>query len=348
LTSRALLGSMATCLALIAGAAKVFGGYATRHFLPEQRMEHAVGAGAGCVLTLGDSRMDAATDVPVLRSALRDSGQEPCVASLALGATDISGMALTAEEYVRRGGRPRLAVIGKVGDSLLGNVEEPESAAGNEGGPRPVRLRPEDMGGNNAIHLIWSRPGDVFEEVPGFPWANIDAFDAGLRFLVLRATPLGRYQSMTSAKTQAFASKLTGGAAEPRNRFGALGDMARLEDALEARAADRLAAAMQAPPDVRLGAWFGRLARFLRDHDVPFVVVELPARRAYREHVDPLPQYQAYQGWLKQELPRWKAQLVELSPVDETYFVDALHLGPAGATLVSTELGRRLAPILRR
>jgi hypothetical protein len=148
LTKNSLWISLATSIMLLACAAMGLRVYALRHFLPEQKMRLAVGAGDQCIAIFGDSRMDAATDLGAFHSALRATNADRCLAPLALGATDISGIVLTAREYLHRGPHPDLVVIGKVGDSLLGGFEP---------------LRPEGMVGNNAIHLLWSRPSDVFE-----------------------------------------------------------------------------------------------------------------------------------------------------------------------------------------
>jgi hypothetical protein len=299
-------------------------------------MKRALDAGDGCVVILGDSRMDAATDVDAIHAALGSVSKNRCLAPLALGATDIGGIALTAREYLSHGLRPKAVVIGKVGDSLLSGFEPVSSDA---------------MIGNNAIHLTWSRPSDVFAEVPGFPFADVRAFDAGFRFLAARATPLGRYQSLFSAKLQSFEAQFTGNREAPRNRFGALGDMALLEGTLRARAPSRLAVAMQGSPSERLGPWFGHLLDLLRRNQIPFIVAELPMRRAFREMIADSPQARAYQDWLIGEMPRWGGKLVDLSHanwVQDGLFTDELHLGAEGATLVSTELGKQLGAIFAR
>jgi hypothetical protein len=44
---------------------------APRYLLPQQKMEVAVDAGDGCILMLGDSRMEAAISLPTLHEGLR-------------------------------------------------------------------------------------------------------------------------------------------------------------------------------------------------------------------------------------------------------------------------------------
>jgi hypothetical protein len=332
---RLLVASLMTWLALLSGVAAGVRRYALRHHLPEQRMTEGLQAGDGCLVLLGDSRMDAATDLAALHLALRGArrglGHDRCVVQLALGATDVGGMALTARTYLAQGPRPRAVVIGKVGDSLASGV---------------TPLGPEDMIGNNSIHLTWSRPLDVFAEVPGFPLANVGAFDTGFRFLVARSTPLGRYQSLISAKIQSLEAALTGRRPGDRNRFGGLDDMALLEGGLRARPLRQLTAVMSEPEDHRLGPWFGQLVQLLQRQQIPFVVVELPMRRAYRDQVTDTRLAQAYQQWLGEALPPRGGRFIDLAHADwvrDDLFADDLHLNAQGARLASAALGGDLA-----
>jgi hypothetical protein len=296
-------------------------------------MLHAVAAGPGCVLWLGDSRMDAGYDPLAFQNALSGRSAGRCSIDLAIGATDISGSYLTAREYLARGGLPSLVVIGKVADTLLA----PDQA-----------LDPQQMVGNNAIHLAWSHPADVFLEEPGFPSANLAAFDAGLRFLVAQATPAGRYQSLFSARVQALQNALIGRVSAGRNHWGAVEDMGGLEQEMRQRSSRQLAAANAAPVSDRLGRWFPLLVRLLKDRKIPFVVVELPMPTAFHRAVCEAPENQVYERWLSAELPRYGGALIDLSAepwVSDELFVDPLHLGRQGASLLSAALGKRLSAI---
>jgi hypothetical protein len=331
---RTLLAAALTCVLVLAASGVALRTYARRHFLPRQHMQEALAAGDGCVLLLGDSRMEAAFDADAFSRGLRAVGRARCVAPLAVGATDIAGHFFTARTYLAAGRRPAVAVLGIVGDSLLG----PE---------RP--LRPEELVGNNIIHFEWTRPGDVLSEIPGFPGADLGTFDAGFRFLASQATPFGRYQSLIAVKTQALTGRLTGRAPAERNRFGALADMSSLEGGLRARAPERLAAALRGPETARLGSWFPRTVGLLGAAGARVLVVELPMRRLYRDTVTDRPEAVAYRGWLARELARDASTYLDLSHasyVDETLFADALHLGPAGAALVSETLGRGAGALL--
>ena len=336
---RALATSLLTFAILLVGVQGALGWYGARHHLPQHQMADAWRAGDGCFLFLGDSRMVAAFDARALHRELRRSRNDRCLIQLAIGATDIGGAYLTAREYLSHGQTPLAAVIGKVGDSLLGSVP----------------TRPEEMIGNNAIHLTWSHADDVFAEVPGFPLSGIDAFDAGFRFIVARATALGRYQSLVSIKVQRLSAALIGEMPGPRNKFGALGDMVSLGDVLRTHARTNLAAAMrgsaQDREDTRYGRWFGRLLDLLREHGVTPVVVELPMRQAYRQAVTETPEAAAYQRWLAAELARRGGDLIDLAAVDppgDEVFEDELHLDKAGAALVSAKIGEELGATFAR
>ncbi len=332
---RTLLAGTLTCVLVLAASGLALRAYAKRHFLPGQHMQEALAAGDGCVLLLGDSRMEAAFDAEAFHRGLRSVGRDRCVAPLAVGATDIAGHFFTAREYLAAGRRPAVAVLGIVGDSLLGPERPP---------------RPEELVGNNAIHFEWTRPGDVFAEVPGFPVADIATFDAGFRYLASQATPFGRYQSLIAVKTQALTGRLTGRAPAERNRFGALADMSSLEGGLRARAPERLAAALRGPEAERLGRWFPRTVGLLGAAGARVLVVELPMRRLYRDTVTDRPDAVAYRAWFEKEGAREGRGYLDLSHapfVDEALFADALHLGPAGAVLVSETLGRSAGALVR-
>jgi hypothetical protein len=332
---RTLLAGALTCVLVLAASGLALRVYAKRHFLPSQHMQEALTAGDGCVLFLGDSRMEASFDAEAFHRGLRAVGPDRCHAALAVGATDIAGHFFTAREYLAAGRRPALAVLGISGDSLLG-PEHP--------------LRPEELVGNNVIHLEWTRAGDVFTEVPGFPFEDIATFDAGFRFLVSQATPLGHYQSLVSVKTQALTGRLIGRAAAERNRFGALADMTSLEGGLRARAPERLAAALHGRDAERLGVWFPATAGMLAARGTRLLAVELPMRRLYRDKVTDLPETIAYHAWLAAELAREGHDFLDLSRapfVDDALFADALHLGPVGAALVSEQIGRRVGALLQ-
>ena len=294
-------------------------------------MDAAVAAGAGCILLLGDSRMDAAYSPSALHDALRQGAADRCVSDLSIGGTDVRGAYLAAREYLSRGGSPKLVVVGAVADSLL----DPDS-----------RLDPQQMAGNNAIHFVWSRPSDVFFEAPGFPLASIDAFDAGFRFLVGRATALGRYQSLFWVRVQGAQDRLAGDDPSTLNRFGRIADMDRLEEDLRARAVGRLERLMTRPSGPELGTWFRRLVQLLLDRGVPFAIAELPMRSSYRRAVTETPQALAYQRWLGQRislLGGTSINLAEPAWIDDSLFADSLHLNERGAQKLSADLGFQLA-----
>jgi hypothetical protein len=331
---RVLLVPTLTALALLGVTDALVGHRIGRHFLPEQKMEAAVAAGPGCILLLGDSRMDAAYSSSALHNALRQRASDRCVGDLSIGGTDVRGAYLAAREYLARGGSPQLVVVGEVADSLL----DPDS-----------RLDPQQMAGNNAIHLVWSRSSDIFFEAPGFPLASIDAFDAGFRFLIARATAIGRYQSLFWVRVQGIQDRLVGGRPATLNRFGRIADMDRLEEDLRTSATARLERQMTAPSGPQLGTWFMRLVRLLRDRGVPFAIAELPMRSSYRRAVTETAEALAYRRWVGARiapLGGTSINLAEPSWIDDSLFADALHLNERGAQKLSADLGDQLAALL--
>src|SRR6185295_11139721 len=109
--------------------------------------------------------------------------------------------------------------------------------------------------------------------------------------------------------------------------------------------------AMNGSPDARLGRWFGQLLQLLDQDGVIPIVVELPMRLAYRRAVMATPTAAAYQQWLSNELARRGGTLLDLSTapwVADQLFTDQLHLGAAGAALVSAEMGKYLGERLAR
>ena len=321
------------CVAALLGVAASFSRICPRHFLPEQELTAAVAAGDGCFLFLGDSRMAAGFQPAAMHSALAGQGEDRCLADLAIGATDVSGAFLAARTYLSRGPRPAIVVLGSVADFPLGPA---------------APLTPEEMVGNNAIHLIWTRPGDVFAEVPGFLSGGIGPFDRGFRFLALRATPFGRYQSLFARRLQTFDARLEGAAPVEGNRFGALDNMISLEARFRAGAVDRLTAALQSPDEGRVSPWFRALRELLAGAGIPFAVVELPMPSPFRHAVVDTEAGRAYRQWLRMALQADGGTLLDLSHPDwltDELFDDGLHLGARGATQLSAELGRQLAAL---
>jgi hypothetical protein len=319
--------ALGTALVALVAADRLLGRYGSKHFLPEQQMRAAIAGGDGCVLFLGDSRMVSALDKEAFQAALREHSADRCVTDLAIGATDVSGAFIAARTYLASGRTPAITVVGKVEDSLLD----------------PDATRPHALVGNNALHLVWSTPGDVFAQVPGFPFASVAAFDDGLRFLLARALSLGRYQSLVSFRVQRWQDGLTGSVLPADNRFGLAGDMAALEHDLRARAKARLALAVKHPGARSL--WFDPLLDLLETHGSRVVVVELPMPRSYREGVSQSPEALLYRQSFSTALSARGHAYVDLSHppwLDDSAFMDALHLGRQAAAQLSRDLGSRI------
>jgi hypothetical protein len=327
---RKLIVPVVTTVAALVAGDRLLGWYGHRHFVPEQQLQTALAAGDGCILILGDSRMAAGLDEATLHQALSRRGADRCIANLAIGATDVSGAFLAARRYLSGGRHPGVAVLAKVDDSLLD--------------PDPDHTGPRMMFGNNALHLVWTTPGDVFAEVNGFPFASVAAFDDGFRFLISRATALGRYQSLVSVRVQRMQDRLTGADRGSQNRFGQFADMAALERDLRERAEARLTAATK-DPGART-AWFDRLVHLLRSQGARIVVVEMPMPAAYRRRISESAPAVDYCRSFTASLAARGATYIDLGHapwVDDTLFGDPLHLNAAGAVHFSRDLGDELS-----
>jgi hypothetical protein len=330
---RNLIASVVTGVVALVAGDRVLGWYGQRHFLPERQMQTAVAAGDGCIMFLGDSRIEAALNHAVVHQALSQRGADRCIADLGMGAMDVSGEFLAARRYLASGRNPILAVVGKVEDSLM----DPDATG------------PAKMVGNNAIHLVWTNSRDVFAEVDGFPFASVAAFDDGLRFLIARGTAFGRYQSLVSLRVQRLQDGLTGTDRGLENRFGQLSDMAALERDLREHADARLAAATD-KPGVR-SSWFDRLVDMLHSRGTRVAVVEIPMPSAYRQSISASVQAGAYRRWFTDHLRTRGVVYIDLALApwvddDSSMFVDPLHLSPAGAAHFSRDLGDRLPTVV--
>jgi hypothetical protein len=333
--SKRLLASLAVCFVAILLFDRALGWHGTRHFLPEQKMGAALAAGDRCVMLLGDSRMVAGVDVPTLTESLRERGPERCIAGLAIGGTDIRAMYMMARTYLEAGRLPAVAVLGKVEDSLV----DPDTTGHAM------------MEGNNSLHLVWSRPGDVFAEAPGFPFASPRAFDDGLSFLVARSSALGRYHSSASLAVQHIQARLVGRGIVPTDQsFGAKADMERLSEEWRTRAIVKLESLAAAAQPEGLHLWATALMDLLQEYGVKIVVLELPMPSGYRDVVSAQRASAEYRNWFKAALDRRGGDLIDLSRprwLSDAGFTDALHLNVASAIRLTHDLALGLEPIVK-
>jgi hypothetical protein len=307
--------------------------YAPSHFVPEARMQEALARGPDCIVFAGDSRMVAGFDENELRAGLAEHGGTGCVATIAIGALRIQGIAVAIREYQRRGGRPRAIVLGASEATLL-RSETPAD--------------PGEFIGNEAILLSWSRASDVERLYPGFPWENVRAFDQGLRFHFARSTALGTYLSLAWQKVQAAQDRLTG-QVRATNAFGAVSDMEASGRQMQAAAGSLLAGALLRPEPERLDPAFHEIEALARAQQAKLVVVELPMPESYRRSVSDTADGRRYQSWVTRHLSERDAAFIE-RPHPETlrpeHFADFVHLNGAGARQFSRELGRELGTLV--
>src|SRR5262245_36808124 len=104
--------SVLAFVAVLIAAERTLAYFAPRFFLPTRKMEAALAQGPGCIVVLGDSRMEAGVDEASLSEALISSGHSSCVAKLTLGGVPLEGQVVALREYLRRGGKPRAVVLG--------------------------------------------------------------------------------------------------------------------------------------------------------------------------------------------------------------------------------------------
>lgn len=305
--------------------------FVSRHYIPEQRMSAALASGSDCIVTAGDSRMVAGIDLDVLERTLKSAGRNDCAATIAIGALPIHGISVALREYLRRGGKPEVLVLGLSEDMLIPLQEPPD---------------PSRFAGNEAISLGWSDASDVRRLYPGFPFLNLREFDDGFRFLLARQTALGSYGSLISYKVQTLQERLLGRAQAPSNVFGANSDMDALAERMQSRAQRLLAKTLESPAEARLDPDFLDIERRVHDAGARLVVVELPMPQRYRTRVTESEAGRRYLAWFAERVVSHGERFIDLTHpawLAPDVFNDFLHLNAAGARLFSADLGRALA-----
>ena len=321
-----LVGSVLVVLGGLGAADVALGHYAAVHFGPNRLLRDAVAAGDGCVLTIGDSRMEAGIDRDSLNDALSGGRSTGCVASLGIGAVGLEGQSLALRRYLSVRQSPPLVVLGA---GVLLPAE-------------PVD--PSQMVGNAAVELAWASATDVTNFFPGFPFREIDA---GLRFSIERTNAMQSYASLIWAKVQNVQAGLTGGQERigPANRFGLVQDMNKLADAFATDATQRLE---RWAGDWRESSWFEHIDWLVQQHGAKLVVVHIPMNSAYRQRVNQTELWGSYSAWLAKDLTQRGDAYVDLSAsVDDGHFGDGVHVDHEGAQVFSRALGRAIAALAR-
>jgi hypothetical protein len=297
-------------------------------FLPEQTFRHAVAAGDDCVATFGDSRMVAGVVSSELTRELDRLGRPSCHASLAIGGTEIVAHFLTLRRYLEEAERkPRLIVLGITLEATL-----------------EKQLPPDDLIGNEAVVLGWSRPADVTLVYSDFPRKH---FDDGFRFLTQRAVSTTAYGSLIWNKARAFQDRLVqSGHAETRNRFGAVRDMDELAASFRHDLTERLSAY---PDRVSMHPAFTAFITAAIQRRVPVLLVELPMPSAYARALSGIPTAERLRSELKRLTSGSPSGFVDLARpawLDDAAFEDQLHLGRDGALAFSRDLAHAIARTL--
>jgi hypothetical protein len=165
---------------------------ASRHFLPNQKLETALQKGDGCIVYTGDSRTATLT-ADMFERQLKKLGKKDCIADLSLGGVDATGQVIILREYLNRGKRPKQILMGYSETSLLKSEEVIGPLAVSDSLPL------ETVVGSEALVLLWSQFSDVFTHYPGFPLRH---FDSGFRFSLLRLSAFGIFPSLLWKKVQ--------------------------------------------------------------------------------------------------------------------------------------------------
>jgi hypothetical protein len=314
-----LVGSVLVVLGGLSVTDVALSRYAQVHFGPNRLLRAAVATGDRCVLTIGDSRMEAGVDPESLIEALDRDGRATCVASLGIGAVGLEGQSLALRRYLSAPRHPLVVVLG-VGLLLPGDSVDPSQ-----------------MVGNAALELAWSNAADVATFFPGFPLRD---FDPGVRFSIERTNAMQSYASLIWAKVQGVQTWLTSGqdGVGPSNKFGLLDDMNKLAETFARDAGARLE---RWQGDWRESSWFEYVDQTVRQRGAKLVVVHVPMNSAYRRRVNDTQLWGSYSAWLAKDLAKRGDAFVDLSAsVDDARFGDGVHVDRDGAALFSRALGQ--------
>jgi hypothetical protein len=325
MSARGLLVSLAVLVLGAFAVDRAIGRYARAHFLPNRLLSEARAAGDHCVLTLGDSRMEAGVDPAALERALRAEGAPVCVAPLGLGAVGLEGQMMALRSYLATPRSPRVVILG-FAVLLPGETSDPA-----------------EMVGNRAVELAWSKPSDVRAYYPRYP---LEDLDRGNRFLIERSTALTTYESILWLRTQKLQDAfLRRGAPQAANRFGLLSDMKALLEGFAGDAESRLARADHWQND----PWFERIRSMVDGSGARLLLVHVPMASAYRARVENGERWRSYLAWLTADLAAHGDAYADLaSSADDSLFADGIHLSEAGAVVFSEALGRAAASLVKR
>jgi hypothetical protein len=320
-STRSLVASLLMLAGGLGSVDALLAHYAQGHFVPNQVLRSAIGAGDGCVVTIGDSRIAAGIDPVALESAI-SPGRPPCVAPLGIGAVGIEGQTLALRAYLSA---PRWARVVVLGAGPLLPVDT---------------VDPSEMTGNTAEELAWSRAGDVRAFFPDFPLRDLDR---GLRFSIARATALQSYASLVWAKVQGAQNTMLGASNKgPANRFGLIEDMQALAGAFANGASRQLE---RWSGNWHEGPWFEEIRKLVHAEGAMLVVVHVPVRALYRRTVNDTALWKSYEAWLRADLAKNGEAYVDLSAcLDDALLEDGVHANAEGARIFSQSLGRAIAP----
>jgi hypothetical protein len=333
-THRRLAISLATLFTLLAIGNVAFRSFAAKHFVPAQKLAAALRAGHDCMVVTGDSRMAAALSVDSLRAPLRAAGVDVCVADLALGGTGLAAQSVEVRAFLGRTTEVPLLVLGAVAEALLPTEE----------------ADPAEWTGSNAVILELSETSDASIHFPFEQFPSIRTIDRRERFYVERLSAFGVYRSLIWARVQGLQDRIAGRMLLPRNSFGNLEDMEKLEESFRRQGIAALNA-RQLSATRPFHPWFAFLRSTARERGIPLVVIELPMPTRYRQEVSESPSGRALRRDLAELLQREESSYVDLSNQEwfnDRLLSDGLHLSDAGAVELSRDLGAALVRHLQK
>jgi len=245
---------------------------------------------------------------------------------MSLGGVGLAGQVVAVRRFFERGGTARFVLLGTVPEALKYEPADPDNWVGNE-----------------AVTLWWSQATDVNVHFINKP-SNPRTVDARFRFLMYRLLTLASLRSLLWFRAQRLQDLLLRRDSKPSNAFGEVDEMRALEARWVQQGLEASRAGLAA---WSLSPWVCELRRVVDAHGAQLIVAELPMPSTYRP-VRESGLGRALRRRLPTEFCGRNVPWLDLStPVGlaDADFSDGLHVGHAGAELVSQLLGLRSAVV---
>ncbi len=317
----------------LAGYDRALAWHASRTNLHLRKIVEAGSRAEDALVFVGDSRAQAALDLPELRRALRAQGAPDDVVNLSLNSTRIAWHSLIAREQARRWPRTRGVVLCFGINRMLEDHPDPD---------------PGQWTGFDSVLVDVIGPGELDEFMPG---GLIRHPIWSLKYGLGRCLAMVRYRSNLA---QGVSNRLNALANPPRartnaERFGYLEDMIELQR--QSRAESQALLVQRRTGDGwRLNPWFDELRRELKAREIPLYLVELPVIQEDRNQVTQRPECREFRAWLTRLVEADGGRYIDLGQlpgVTDDHFPDEVHMDESAARIVSQAIGEALARILK-